>query len=175
MTGRPDEPGRPVAGVRRRPLGGPGRPPVYSPVPRPPSPVVTASPDRPSDVPDAASSGDPLGWVRPAPAPPPSENNRVSMLTVRLKRADRDRIDAAAGALGLSTSEYVRGQLLSPDGIDAPAWRVAYQLVVTAVAVAVEQGVSDEALGTLRELHEGFEETVANVFSQAAPTDEGGG
>lgn len=119
----------------------------------------------PTDEPEGASSGKPLDWLSP-PAPlPPNPARRASALNVRLKPADRERLDRAAAALGLSTSAYVRGLLLSP-GPDVPAWRGVHQLVTSVVDTVEDLGAPDDVLGALRTFHEQFESIVVEVFSE---------
>ncbi|MDT7858190.1 hypothetical protein RQM47_16195 [Rubrivirga sp. S365] len=121
-----------------------------------------AVPDEPSgdDRPDGA-----VDWLKGEP--PPNPNRRASSLNVRMKVADRERLDRTAKALGVSTSAYARSRLFAA-GPDVQAWRRTYQIILSAIEVAEGLGVSDEVADVLHDLQETFEDVAATVFPESA-------
>ena len=105
----------------------------------------------------SAGGPDPLGWLAPEPKTnPPS---RHSVLSVRLRPEERERVERAAEALGFTASAYVRSRALSSDA-NIEAWRGAYQLVLDLDEAAHRGDVSAEGVHQFREAFEGLARAV---------------
>ena len=131
-----------------------------------------AGPDGPSARPDGGPSGGDLpgsgsgrlDWLAPESKDKPL--SRDSVLSVRLRPAERERIERAAEALGFSASAYVRTRALGPDA-NIEGWRRAYELVLDLDEVADRGDVPAEAV---RQFRGAFEALARAVF----PDAEGG-
>ena len=117
-------------------------------------------PERP-----AAGGTDPIDWLSPGAKTTPS--SRHSVLSVRLRPAERERVERAAEALGFSASAYVRARVLGPEA-NIEAWRGAYQLVLDLDEAA---GKGDLPTETVRQFREEFEALARAVFPE--PEDVG--
>ena len=108
-----------------------------------------------------AGGADPMDWLSPGPKTTPS--SRHSVLSVRLRPAERERVERAAEALGFSASAYVRARVLGPEP-NIEAWRAAYQLVLDLDQAANEGAVPVE---TVRQFREAFEALARSVFPES--------
>ena len=104
--------------------------------------------------------GGPPAWLTEEPGPNP--NLRSSNLNVRLRPADRDRLDRAAELFGLSTSAYARERLLG-GSLNVRAWQRAYRLLLVTVDVSERLGVSGEVSEILADYRSQFETLAATV------------
>ena len=113
------------------------------------------------DEPERRASGaDPVDWLSPGSKANPS--SRHSVLSVRLRPAERERLERAAEALGFSASAYVRARVLGPEA-NIEAWRGAYQLVLDLDEAA---GGGDVPSETVRQFREEFEALARAVFPE---------
>ena len=124
------------------------------------------SPETGGDEPERPVGGtDPVNWLTPGTRANPS--SRHSVLSVRLRHVERERIEGAAEALGFSASAYVRARVLGPEP-NLEAWRGAYQLVLELDQAGNEGAVPVE---TVRQFREAFEALARSVFPE--PEDTG--
>ena len=112
-----------------------------------------------------AGGADPMDWLTPGTGANP--NSRHSVLSVRLRHVERERVERAAQALGFSASAYVRTRVLGPEP-NLEAWRGAYQLVLDLDQAANQGAVPVE---TVRQFREAFEALARSVFPE--PEDTG--
>ncbi len=125
------------------------------------NPTPSGSPDNSED--DRPTEENPIDWLTPEPVP--EKEVRDTLFTLRFKPEERARVDQAAAALGLSTSAYVRSQLLSARR-DLAAWRGVYQIILSSVEDAKADGLPPETLEVLRKIQNGFESIAATIFAQ---------
>ena len=118
----------------------------------------TGSPGTDADEPGRPAGGtEPLDWLSPGSKANPS--SRQSVLSVRLRPAERERVERAAEVLGFSASAYVRSRVLGPEA-NIEAWRAAYQLVLDLDEAADRGDVPPETVRQFREAFEGLARTV---------------
>lgn len=100
-----------------------------------------------------------LAWLNP-----PEKPVREAIMSMRMTERERDRINQAAAAAGVTASAYARSRVLGP-GPDVVGWRAVHALIQEHRA-ALERG--DNPVESARRLEAGFREVALGVFPEAS-------